>query len=404
MNTKVFRFGCLLALAGSILWFSAPAQAQQRSYSSGSRSGGGMSSFGGMSSSRSGYGSSGSSSSTRQYNNSTMVGDATVTGDLETRRIIVITDEETSQYVSQVISNLDRPKPQVLIKVVFLEVTLNNGLDIGVDGTYKRTDSGITNSFTSSVASAALNNVGASGASGPVGQGLYQVLGNNFSATLRAIASAGKTEVLSRPSILCINNQPATITVGDSVPFITGTTYSANIGQINTVTYKDIGIILRVTPFITSDGLIQMIVNPEISALTDEYVQISSNVNARVYSTRSANTVVVTPDRQPVIIGGMISNEKIQTESKLPLLGDIPWMGALFRRRVNTDAKTELFIFLIPTVVRSPAEMASLTMSEAQKVEMQQTSFEQQELDRFLEGLPVKSPKHATGDKDKKKK
>lgn len=395
MNSKVFRFGCLAVLFSSTLFLANQAGAQQRSFSSSS----GNRSSGSFNSGRSSSGSSGTSG-TRQYNNNTMVGDASITVDQETRRVIVVTDEDTAQNISMVISNLDRPKPQVLIKVVFAELTYNNGLDVGIDGSYTRTDSGITNSLSSAVASTALNNLGTAGTSGnPVGAGLYQVTGQNFSATLRLIASAGKTEVLSRPSIMVQNNQPATITVGDSVPFITGTTYSPNIGQVNTVTYKDIGIILKVTPFITADGLVQMIVAPEISALTDEYVTISSNVNMRVYSTRSANTVVVTPNGQPIVIGGLMSNEKIMSESKVPWLGDIPWVGAAFRRRVTSNAKKELLIFMLPIVVRAPTELAANTDKEAKELDLSRSSFNYEEVQRFFDGIPVVKP-----EPDKKKK
>jgi type II secretory pathway component GspD/PulD (secretin) len=133
----------------------------------------------------------------------------------------------------------------------------------------------------------------------PPGAGLYQVLGSDYQATLRAIAQAGKTEVLSRPSILARNNQPATITVGQSVPLITNVRYDNFGNAINSVSYEDVGIILRVTPFISSnDGLVEMIVSPEISSLTDQTVAIANGVSVPVIAKRSADTVVVTPDGQ----------------------------------------------------------------------------------------------------------
>src|SRR5205823_13329532 len=104
----------------------------------------------------------------------------------------------------------------------------------------------------------------------PPGAGLYQIMGTDYQATLRAIATAGKTEVLSRPSILARNNQPATIVVGKSVPLITSTTYSGlNNQPISSYTYTSVGIILRVTPFINSDNMVEMIVSPQISQLED---------------------------------------------------------------------------------------------------------------------------------------
>ena len=161
------------------------------------------------------FGSSSSSGSQRQYTPNGVVGDATITADPESRRLIVITDDETSQYVSQVVSNLDRPKPQVLIKVVFLEVTHNDASDIGVEGTFRKQINstptfgtasnlfGLTPGLPTSPSTIAT----------PPGAGIYQILSQDYTVTLYAIARAGKTEILSKPSILTRNNQQATITV-----------------------------------------------------------------------------------------------------------------------------------------------------------------------------------------------
>ncbi|MGC3961426.1 MAG: hypothetical protein QM813_26920 [Verrucomicrobiota bacterium] len=345
------------------------------------------------------------SSGTRQYNNSTQVGSATISSDPETGRIIVITDEETSEHISQVISNLDIPKPQVLIKVVFLEVTHNNALDIGIEGGFK--DQSVGGGSSAGLASGA-NMFGMSGLSSvatnlqynsmglpvsaigttPPGSGLYQILGSDYQATLRAIASAGKTEVLSRPSILARNNQPATITVGQSVPLITNVRYDTFGNAINSVTYEDVGIILRVTPFISNDGLVEMIVAPEISSLTDQTVAISAGVSVPVIAKRSADTVVVTPDGQPVIIGGLMQNNKTGAEYKVPLLGDIPVLGYLFKRTVKSNTKTELLIFMTPHIVQTPGQLLALSEKERSKAVMPKKAFSEEEMNQFIDELP----------------
>jgi len=324
---------------------------------------------------------------TRQYYPSGQVGEAMVTSDPETRRLIVITDEETSQYISQVITNLDRPKPQVLIKVVFLEVTYRDALDIGIEGSYSRK---FGSSYTG-IVNQSFGLPGQAASSIPPGAGIYQVLGTDFKATLRAIAEAGKTEVLSRPSILARNNQQAVITVGSELPFITNTRFDALNNQINTIQYQDVGIILRVTPFITSDGMVEMIVSPEISTLTDQSVPISGGnnaVSAPVIAKRSADTVVVTPDGQTVIIGGLMENKKTQSDSKIPFLGDIPILGNLFKRKAREGAKTELLIFLTPHIVPEPSQLAGMSATERNKSELAPKAFTEQELDRFLDSTP----------------
>lgn len=186
------------------------------------------------------------------YPSSTSMGQATFMSDPETRKLIVVTDSETAKYISQVVTNLDRPAPQVLIKVVFVEATYSKNLDLGVEGSYSRN---LGNSQTGIVDQ--VFGLGASGVNPlPPGAGIYQVLGNDFQATIRAIAQAGKAEILSRPSILARNNQQATISLGQQVPLVTNTRFDTLGNQINTVTYQNVGIILQVTPYITSDGKI----------------------------------------------------------------------------------------------------------------------------------------------------
>jgi general secretion pathway protein D len=351
------------------------------------RTGGGM---------RSSFGS--RSSSSGNYPAATDVGEAVVTSDAETRKLIVITDDETAAQISNVVARLDRPAPQVLIKVVFLEVTYHKGLDLGIEGNYSRNHGDGMTSVVNQVFG--LASQGATPA--PPGAGMYQMLGSDFQATLRAIADSGKTEVLSRPSILARNNQQATITVGQQVPLITNVRYDNYGNQINAVSYQDVGIILRVTPFITSGGLVELIVAPEISALSDQTVTISQGVSAPVINSRSADTVVITPDGQTVVIGGLMENSKKRTDYKMPILGDIPLLGAAFRRRVSSDSKTELLIFLTPYIVKDPVQLAGMAQAERANTQMAPKSFSEQELDRFLD-KPAKPGEPAPAEKNKKK-
>jgi general secretion pathway protein D len=334
-------------------------------------------------------------SSSGNYPSSTEVGTASFSTDPETRKLVVVTDDETAQYISMVVSNLDRPAPQVLIKVVFLEVTHRDGSDIGVQGRYVR------NLNDTGVGTLAQNFTGLPGITS--GEGLFTVIGDDFAVTLRAIAEAGKLEVLSRPSVLARNNQEAMITVGQQVPLITGVTYDTFGNQRNAIAYQDVGIILRVTPFITSDGMVEMVVAPEISNLSDETVAIATGTNAvgaPVINTRSADTVVITPNGQTVVIGGLMQTTKTEAVSKIPLLGDIPLLGAAFRRKVKEDTKTELLIFLTPHIVQRPDELAAMSSKEKAGATMAPRAFGEEELNRFLESVTQQE----NGSKKKKKK
>lgn len=366
----------------------------------------------------------GGSQSANTYNPAGSVGNAQITIDPDTRQLVIYGDEETTRAMIQVIKNLDHPQPQVLIKVVFLEVTHNDSLDVGIEGQYTgqssafgRIASYLTNynvitNFTSTGAgsnfvsgtsivptsvvpqnnSYIINNgfnLAAQG-SNPNGAGTYSILGADFTATLRAIAQAGKAQLLSRPSVLARNNQPATIQIGQNVPLITNVRYDTFGNAINSVSYQSVGIILKVTPFITSDGMVQMIVQPSTSALDPSLaIPISAGVSAPVIDIRSADTVVITPDGQPVVIGGLMRNDKGEIVSKIPLLGDIPLLGNLFKHKTSQTAKTELMIFLTPHVVQSPKLLASLADSERQHMLTPKT-FDEQALDRMLEKIPVK--------------
>ena len=358
-------------------------------------------------------GSVGSSSASSIYPNSTQLGDVTLSSDPETKRIFFITDPETAITVSNVIAHLDRPKPQVLIKVVFLELQYDNALDIGVEGSYTHNFgssfgssivSNLAGGFTTNLASPNYtvgNNFGLAGlgttgqqigqTTMPTGAGLYSIMGSDYNATIRAIASAQKVEVISRPSIMVRNNQPASITVGQSVPLVTGVTVNALTGSpLSTIAYQNVGIILQVTPFITPDGLVEMILSPQISSLSSQSVQVSTNVYAPVIDLRSASTVLVTPDGQTVIIGGLMENDKTVIDSKIPLLGDIPWLGNLFKHHQKAVTKKELLIFVTPHVVITPSQIELVTHNESSKADLSRKAFGEQELNKFFDTLPLK--------------
>ncbi|HYG22803.1 MAG TPA: hypothetical protein VEH04_08480 [Verrucomicrobiae bacterium] len=338
-----------------------------------------------------------------QYTPNNQVGAAQVSID-DSGNLVVIGDESTIEQIRQVLADLDVPRPQVLIKVVFLEVQHTEGRDIGIEGAYgKNIGNGMTNNLATVFGANGLNSivtnvfpvgpgqaVPALGSQTP-GAGVYQILGSDFQATLRAIAQAGKAQLLSRPSILARDRQPATIQIGQNVPLITSVNFTALGAQQNGVSYTSIGIILRVTPYITSDGMVQMIISPETSQLNPNVsVPISAGVNAPAIDIRRADTVAITPNGQTVVIGGLMASDKASNESKVPFLGDIPILGNLFKRKTTAGTKTELLIFLTPHIVEAPGQLAALSTREQGKHPLINKSISEEELDRFLERVPVK--------------
>lgn len=361
---------------------------------------GGFPGFGGFGGGGGGQGQrSTSSARSTTYPASTDIGQARITYDPETRSIIVVADEETASHITNVVSQLDRPAPQVLIKCIFMEATYTKDTDVGVEGIYTHNISSKSiNEFNGSGMASTAFDLATSG-------GMYKLVGQDLEITLAALAKAGKTEILSRPSILARNNQQATINLGQQVPLITNSRFDNFGNQINSVEYRNVGISLQVTPFITSDGFVEMILAPQTSELADrsQWVPISSGttnnatvVSAPVINSRSADTVVVVPDGQTVVIGGLMQTQKLKSESKVPILGDIPLLGMLFKHKVSNNAKTELLIFITPHIVRHPSELAAYTANERSKAEMSRKAFSDEELSRYLDSLPGQTAAPAT--------
>jgi general secretion pathway protein D len=319
----------------------------------------------------------GRNSQSKSYG-SNLAGDAIIEVDPETGSLVIIADEETNAQIKKIIASLDKPIPQVLIKVLFLEVTHNDGLDLGVEGIFgfDSTTEGDRDFLDS-----------AFGVGSMTQGGFYRLMEKDLSVTMRAMAEVGKLEVLSRPSILARNNEEAIITVGKEIARPTNSRILQDGQTLTSFEYIDIGIILQVTPRITEDGLVEMELYPEISTLTGETIQISESIDARVVAKRSAETVVVVPNGQTVVIGGLMEDNYTETVKKVPVLGDIPILGGLFRRKTKTKIKTELLIFLTPIVVSTGRELKELSISEKKNTELVPKVFTEKQMDKFIDNL-----------------
>ena len=341
---------------------------------------------------------------TRQYRNNTLLGDALIQEDPETRSLIIVADDDTQNEIVKVIKNLDRPKPQVLIKVLFAQVTLDNTLDFGVEGSYafNLAKPAVSQLVTAAAqqAAATAGNIIPTPTSG-VGQGgtnfglaalanqsngaFFTLNTQNAAATLYALATRGKVNVLSRPSIIARNNQQAAIVVGQEVPIPTANQITEAGEQIQSVSYQDVGIILTVTPFITVNKSVEMIVAPQISSLSSQTVQISSNFSAPIINKTAAETVVVAPDGQTVVIGGLMQKQTSSMVSKVPVLGDIPVLGHLFKRTTTSSDKTELLIFLTPYIIKGTDRLEELTVDQVDRTDLPTETFNQKDVSQYLD-------------------
>ncbi len=304
-----------------------------------------------------------------------LTGQVFVVADTDTNSLIVLTPSKHFERVRNILKDLDRPVAQVLIKVLIAEVTHDKGSDIGLD----------TSVLTKGSVQSAVTSFGVADVTG--GLIAKTLIDKDVSLTLGALEKVGKVDVLSRPYILATDNQLATITVGNEVPFITNTLISDTGQQTNTIQYQDIGIILSVTAHINEEGLVIMDVAPQVSGLTGQTVPISNTLNAPVFSKRSAQSRVGIKDGQTVVIGGMMEDKKTDSENGIPVLRKVPGLGALFRRRQSDKSKTELLIFLTPHVAHIPDVLKCMTEQEKSGLKIVPKAVAPGVYEEHLEGL-----------------
>jgi len=262
------------------------------------------------------------------------------------------------EQVSEMIDQLDQPQRQVLIQVLLAEVTLDGNSDQGIDWAVSRDfipDASFPNDESGNDFSAGSSFGSDSGSA--LGGLTATITNGDVDFILRAMQSDGKLEILSRPQILAADNQPATIDIGQRVPFVTGSSYNERGNLVNSFSYEQVGVQLSVTPRISPDGLVKLDVEPTISSLSTSSVPISEGFNVPVINNRSASTMVSVQDGQTVVMGGLISTQDNVRETKIPLLGDIPYLGVAFKRTKKIRSRTELLIIMTPQVIETPEEI-----------------------------------------------
>jgi general secretion pathway protein D len=316
-----------------------------------------------------------------------LIGQVSFVPDSDTNSLLVTVAKLNYDRVKVIIAQLDRPIPQVLIKVLLAEVTHNNDLDIGVEFSgmdLRSNGKGLQAAGTNFQIASAI-------AAGNPNGFVFQLNEDYVTAAIRAIASKSKLDVLSRPYILTGDNQPASIMVGDQVPVITSSDVSASSPPttVNTYQYYNIGIILNVTPHINPVGIVTLDVAPTISARepADQGVTIQPGVVAPAFTMRSASARVAIHDGQTIVIGGLMQDQATDSMDSVPFLGDIPGLGVLFRHKVTTKQKTELLIFLTPHVAQQPEELKGMSEDEQKGAKISNDTAEKGILQEHLEGM-----------------
>jgi general secretion pathway protein D len=313
-----------------------------------------------------------------------LIGQVYVVADQDTNSLLVATATKYESQVRGVIDQLDTRVPQVLIKVLIAEVTHEHDLDYGTD--FSVLD--ISRTGKQGTLSNVLGAAAAAGSTSTPGGMVVSLLENDVYLKLQALATENRLDVLSRPYILTSDNQEADITVGSEVPFITNTFVNENGGITNSAQYQDIGIILTVTPHINPEGLVTMLVSPQISSLTSQTVTIQQGVNLPVFDVRSADSYLTVRDGQTVVIGGLMQDQKTENVFKFPILGDIPVIGKiLFSYNTITKQKTELLIFLTPHVAAQPDILRPMGIDEMKGLKLTPNAVQPGIFQEQLEGM-----------------
>lgn len=314
---------------------------------------------------------------------------ATIEADEGTNSLIVTAEADIMQPLLSVVKRLDIRRAQVLVEAIIVEMSDNDGRELGVEWLFLN-DSGAYASSTNTgvganIASQAFktDETGEivdprSGIAGVLANTAGQVLGLgrlgddfSFNTAVKALQANGEANILSTPSLLTLDNEEASITVGQNIPFVTGSykTDNSESNPFQTVQRENVGITLKITPQINEGDSLVLAISQEVSNVTKSGDTLEDLV---ITSERKIDTKVLADDGQTIVLGGLIEDEVTEQTQKVPLLGDIPFLGVLFKSTSTKVGKKHLLIFIRPTIVRDKRAMDHATAQKYSLIRAQQ--------------------------------
>ena len=320
-----------------------------------------------------------------------------IQADPNTNSLIITATEPVFNDLMKVIAQLDRRRAQVYIESMIVELTDANAAELGVQ--WQALNSSNTafagTNFTGPAASGNTNIIGASAAINAVigaggaaaatptlGFGLnvgsITNFGNNlgFSTLLRAISTISGANVLSTPNLMTLDNEEARIIVGQNIPIVTGsyaqTGSTATVTPFQTFTRQDVGLTLRVRPQVSENGTVKLQIFQEVSS-----IQNFSAATGVILNKRNVESNVIVEDGQIIVLGGLIGDNYTDGTSKIPWLGDLPLIGALFRYDNKSRTRTNLMVFIRPTVLRNNEQNNIFSNNKLDDIEDKRKSFVQ---------------------------
>lgn len=278
-----------------------------------------------------------------------------ITADVANNALVIYSNQENYRLIEKTLGQLDRQQLQVAIHATIAEVTLNNTLQYGVQYAIQSSDIGLG----ADKGSAGLVNTATSAVLSRVLPGGNLLLGPETSprVIIDALRSITDVKVLSTPSVVVLDNQVATLLVGDQIPITTQSATvltNSNLPLVNTVDYRNTGVILRVSPRVNINGNVVLQIEQEISS-------VAPNANAALaltptISQRKIKSSIAVASEQAVLLGGLISETQQRGRSGIPLLEEIPYVGDLFSQNSRVTARTELVIFIQPQIIRNSVD------------------------------------------------
>lgn len=320
--------------------------------------------------------------------NAVFEGQVRITADKPSNTLVVTSSPRDFASLRHVIEELDRARRQVFIEAVVMELSVNHSTQLGLNfhGALPLSSDGSNgigiggfNALSSIIPSADVLTglaLGVRGAAVPGSQNLIPGIGVSipaFGVTLNALASTGDANVLSTPHIIATDNSPANISVGQNVPLqtnlgglsslagSTGSTGTSALGALGAfggfgfaAPRQDVGTKIRITPHINDSGEVRLEIDEEISEVG---ASSGGTLGAVTINRRTAKTVTVVRDQNTVVIGGLIRSTDTNTETRIPILGDIPILGALFRHTQRTVQRSNLLLILTPYIIRDQSDL-----------------------------------------------
>ncbi len=300
-----------------------------------------------------------------------------VQADPASNSLIITAPEPLYKQLRAVIDQLDSRRAQVYIESLIVEVNPSATGDFGIqwqalgtgNGTYipaGGTNFGTSGNILTGTGQGAMTAIGAlAGLGTGANIGLIRNFGNTFgiAAIARALQTQADTNILSTPNLVTLDNEEARIVVGQNVPFVTGSFTNTGTGTsspFQTIERKDVGTTLKIKPQIGENGTVRMTIYQESSSIGD--VATGTANAGPTTNKRSIESTIVVDDGQIIVLGGLIEDNYTTNRSKVPLLGDIPYLGALFRSESRSRKRSNLMVFLRPTVMRDQASSDRISL------------------------------------------